>query len=159
MSIQDWGAVGEIIGGIAIIVSLIYVAVQVRHSNKSSRSTAMQSFASQYASVMLASSYPHISGLHVKGMHGLDQLDLNERVMYMAWLVTVYRSWESFFFQYVEGTMEKALFDALMRQALDLHATKGATDFWELRKHQFTPAFVSYLERTFNSASVHDLYE
>ena len=29
MSLQDWGAIGELLGGVAIIVSLLYVGLQI----------------------------------------------------------------------------------------------------------------------------------
>lgn len=34
MSIQDWGAIGEIVGGIAVVASLIYLAVQIRQNTE-----------------------------------------------------------------------------------------------------------------------------
>jgi hypothetical protein len=40
MTLVEWGALGELIGGVAIIVSLIYVGVQVKHSAKATRSAA-----------------------------------------------------------------------------------------------------------------------
>ena len=30
MTIQDWGAVGEVIGAVAVVISLIYLAIQIR---------------------------------------------------------------------------------------------------------------------------------
>jgi hypothetical protein len=33
MNIQDWGAVGEIVGAIGVLVTLIYLARQIRHSS------------------------------------------------------------------------------------------------------------------------------
>lgn len=33
MSIQDWGAVGELIGALAVLFTLLYLALQVRQSN------------------------------------------------------------------------------------------------------------------------------
>ncbi len=35
MTIQDWGAIGELISGIAILVTLIYLAVQVKYARVS----------------------------------------------------------------------------------------------------------------------------
>ena len=42
MTIQDWGALGELVGGIAIIVSLIYVGLQIRQNTKAIRISAGQ---------------------------------------------------------------------------------------------------------------------
>lgn len=33
MSIQDWGAIGEIIGAIAVLLTLLYLAIQIKHSS------------------------------------------------------------------------------------------------------------------------------
>ena len=32
MTIQDWGAIGEIVGGLAVIVTLGYLAFQLRQN-------------------------------------------------------------------------------------------------------------------------------
>ncbi len=42
MTLLEWGAVGELIGGIAIIVSLMYVGLQVRDSNREARAATIQ---------------------------------------------------------------------------------------------------------------------
>ena len=34
MNLNDWAAIGEIVGAIAVVVTLIYLAVQVRHSKE-----------------------------------------------------------------------------------------------------------------------------
>jgi hypothetical protein len=34
MTLQDWGALGELVGGVAIIVSLIYVGLQIRQGTQ-----------------------------------------------------------------------------------------------------------------------------
>ncbi|MGK0223182.1 MAG: hypothetical protein ACI9ON_002425 [Limisphaerales bacterium] len=37
MSIQDWGALGEIVGGIGVVVTLIYLAIQIRENSRQMR--------------------------------------------------------------------------------------------------------------------------
>ena len=34
MGIQDWGAVGEIVGAAGVLITLIYLAIQVRHGSE-----------------------------------------------------------------------------------------------------------------------------
>ena len=40
MTIQDWGAVGELVGAIAVIISLVYLALQLRQNTKAMRTSA-----------------------------------------------------------------------------------------------------------------------
>ena len=34
MGIQDWGAVGEVVGAAGVLITLIYLAIQVRHGSE-----------------------------------------------------------------------------------------------------------------------------
>jgi hypothetical protein len=43
MTIQDWAAVAEIVGGIAVVVTLLYLAMQIRDSNRETRAITLQS--------------------------------------------------------------------------------------------------------------------
>lgn len=43
MSIQDWAAIGEIVGAIAVVVTLVYLAMQIRDSNRETRAVTTQS--------------------------------------------------------------------------------------------------------------------
>ncbi len=47
MTLLEWGALGELIGGIAIIVSLIYVGRQLKQSNSMARSAVRQEISSE----------------------------------------------------------------------------------------------------------------
>ena len=41
MTILEWGAVGELVGGAAVIVTLIYLAFQLRQNTKSLEASAL----------------------------------------------------------------------------------------------------------------------
>ena len=40
MSIQDWGAIGEVIGAAAVVVTLLYLTVQLRQNTRSMQSAS-----------------------------------------------------------------------------------------------------------------------
>ena len=42
MTIQDLGSIGELVAGIATVITLAYLAVQIRHSNRIARLNAIQ---------------------------------------------------------------------------------------------------------------------
>jgi len=43
MTIQDWAAVAEIVGGIAVVLTLVYLSLQIRDSNRETRAITLQS--------------------------------------------------------------------------------------------------------------------
>ena len=43
MTLQDWGAIGEMIGGVAVIASLLYLSIQIRQNNRMMKANFKQS--------------------------------------------------------------------------------------------------------------------
>ena len=48
MDIMELGAIGELVGGVAVIGSLIFVGLQVRHSNTINRAESVRAFVRDY---------------------------------------------------------------------------------------------------------------
>lgn len=40
MSIQDWGAIGEILGAVGVILTLLYLAIQIRQNTHATRAAS-----------------------------------------------------------------------------------------------------------------------
>lgn len=40
MTIQDWGAIGEIVGAVAVLLTLLYLAKQIKHSSDVAKVTS-----------------------------------------------------------------------------------------------------------------------
>jgi hypothetical protein len=49
MSIQDWGAIGEVVSAIGVIVTLIYLATQIRQNTRQMRSEGHQAITDSYS--------------------------------------------------------------------------------------------------------------
>ena len=44
MTIQDWGAIGEVLGAIGVILTLLYLASQLRQNTRAMRSSTYQTY-------------------------------------------------------------------------------------------------------------------
>ena len=52
MSIQDWAAIGEIVGAIAVLVTLIYLTAQIRQNTRQIRSEGHARIADSYNGIL-----------------------------------------------------------------------------------------------------------
>jgi hypothetical protein len=76
MSLQDWGAIGELIGGVAIIVSLIYVGLQIKHGNQEARAATLQ--ATLDSEMFLQAEATRYAGVWEKVLTGMPLADGEE---------------------------------------------------------------------------------
>lgn len=146
MTLQDWGALGELIGGVAIIVSLVYVGLQIKQSTAAARAATSQAFSAQYSEQMFHISRGDNRDVFWRGLTGLQNLQGSEIVAFMCILGSIVRMWESFYLQMQEGTFEPRIFESWMTQLTDLFGQPGVQEYWAMRAHQFTPEFVEFLE-------------
>ena len=146
MSLQDWGAIGELIGGVAIIVSLLYVGLQIRQSTNASRAATNQSFSAQYSDLILQITKPELRDIFWRGIAGLNNLKESEKAAFMALMASIMRTYETFYFERVEGRFDSRMWNGYMAQMFDLYNNEGVREYWAIRKHQFADEFQSYLE-------------
>ena len=83
MTLQDLGSIGELVGAIATVATLIYLAIQIRSNTLALRSTAAQSVHESFATWyrMLAGD-EGLSELMAKGLRDYSLLSETERARF-----------------------------------------------------------------------------
>jgi hypothetical protein len=82
MSIQDWAAIGEIISAIAVVVSVLYVGIQVRSNTREIRAANRQQLVNRaHLGVMRVSTNAELAKLFANAASGAA-LTLSEQMQY-----------------------------------------------------------------------------
>ncbi len=82
MDLTQLANLGEFIGGVAVLVTLIYLAIQVRQSNQNDRLSALKETIALYSSHgAIVASDEHV-GAFVKGLRDYGSLGPEERVKF-----------------------------------------------------------------------------
>ena len=77
MTIAELGAIGELVGGVAVVGSLLFVGLQVRQSNKISRAESLRAFVRDYNGILYR--LGENEGLVRKGMADFRGLSKSEQ--------------------------------------------------------------------------------
>jgi len=75
MTLQDWGAIGELIGGFAVVASLVYVGLQMRAGNLASRVESklrLTSMQADFGDVLISD--PNLNEIMIKGRRNAESL-------------------------------------------------------------------------------------
>ena len=158
MSLQDWGAIGELLGGVAIIVSFIYVGLQVRQGTKATNAATNQAFSAQYLELLIQLTRADVRDVFWKGLAGLKNLQGGEQVAFMAMMGSILRTWETFYFERAAGRFDSEKYDAWLVQLIDLFGNDGVREYWEIRRHNFSAEFVEYLDKKNAESSPRPMY-
>ena len=151
MDIQDLaqllGNFGEFFGAIAVVVTLVYLAGQLRQNTKALRSASYEHWSLQ------ASNWANYMGQHAKELAelmdvtSLDQLTA-EQNNYLAGLVTlVMNQAETAFLKHRAGVLEGSVFESRIRAIEDFHERNPLVrEAWAIYGHRlYERDFVAFL--------------
>ncbi len=140
------GAVGELLGALAVIVTLGYLAAQIRQNTRTVRSATAQAIQSAmndaHAHIKQDSTAARIYRL---GLSEPSKLDEDEQVQFSMTMYSVFAQFENIFYQLQQGTLDSAIFE---RHALAMEfylQTPGGAEWWESWNGRFSEDFASFL--------------
>jgi hypothetical protein len=148
MSLEDLGNVGEFVAAVGVIISLIYLAVQIRQNTSSVRASTFHESANRAADFTKAiGEQKELARILRTGLGGLEQLeDDDDRLRFVMLLHTLFRQYEDIFFQYRAGNLSSESWDAWRYSIRSNLSNPGVTPFWNLRRPFFTESFRKFVE-------------
>jgi hypothetical protein len=146
LSWEAAGAIGEIIGAAAVVVSLVYLASQIRTQNREARAASVHQVLHEYSEAISLLLEPEMADIWALAHEDFDSLSPSQRLRFMIYLMVGIRSFEDAYFQWREDRLEDDIWQSLLAPLRDLKSTDAFARFWELRRHQFRPEFANYLD-------------
>jgi hypothetical protein len=144
-------ALAQITAALAIVPSLIFLALQVNQATRAVRASASQAHAAMYQalSACLVDDPEGFARIWRKGLHGADGLSEDELTRFYAFTSTLLRFFESARVQWQRQQLDAEHWQAIVRQATDLAAEPGVRDFWSARRHWHCVHFQRWFESLF----------
>ncbi len=153
MTLEDLGNLGDFIGGIAVIATLIYVAVQIRQntrqlrqSARDSRSAAFHAAASSTANaVARIADSDEMARIFDSGLGG-HALSGSEESRFDALLSLFFNAYEQLYYLQREAVVEPELWEARSHVMLWYLKQPGGLAFWRRRRNVFSKSFREYID-------------
>lgn len=153
---QLLGNYGEFVAAIAVVVTLVYLAVQVKHGKEATeantKSLNLQAYQSwQAANMQINMSISNLSQSEIvaRGNADSSNLTFESWVSYAMMHLAIFQMAQSADYLYRAGLLDKELWEAEMDRAAGVLAAQGVREWWDAGgKTQLTPRFVEFLEST-----------
>ena len=125
MSIQDLGALGELLAAIATVATLIYLATQIRQNTRSNETNAIDMAMSGYAQVNQTLTDPTIASIYRRGMNDPSCLSDDELVQFFAFNRMWTNSLDKMLVLFEKGVLPAHIWVQVASQADQILSSKG----------------------------------
>lgn len=142
------GAISELVGAVAVVVSLLYVAAQVKASTRQARHDAGRDLAARVSDVSLAvASDEQLGTLLVQGGADPELLSPGDQTRFRGLMNSLFRGLEQQYLLHREGSLDDESWAAVERMIRDWMALRGVQIYFRDRGGWYTTGFLEYVTR------------
>lgn len=147
MNWEAIGAIGEIVGAITVVVTVGYLALQIRQNTAALRSTATQGASEQAADIYhTLSTDAELAMIFVRGSEAPDDLSDSEMARYFAFFQYAFFNYQNWYVQTRDRVIDGSLLSSWGRVLAGIYPSPGFRRFWEQRSYIFSPEFREFME-------------
>ena len=141
------GAMGEIIGGGAVVVSLIYLAIQIRGQNSEALAASMHAVSEGFRdSIGSLAESPEVARIWIKSNNNPESLTDEELVQMFAIAQRNFRVWEEAFGLFQAGRLHENIWSGINAQYAAFLSHRGFSHVWTSRRESYDDEFRRYVD-------------
>jgi len=147
MNWEAIGAIAELIGGLAVLVTLVYLALQVRQNNQMQRQQISAHQTNHYvANTHVLANNGELMHLFLKASTG-EEMTQVERWRYGTFMFGILENFQEMYFLHKAGVQYEFRWIGMQKSTYRYLTTPGGRAWWNsVREKQFVKEFSEYVD-------------
>jgi hypothetical protein len=154
MSLTDLASIGSLVSGLAVLVSLVYLAQQTRQNVRNSQALIQQGRAARIADTALRVAELRASDGLDKCFNGSLDVSAKDVARFLYICRAVFISAEDSFFQHEQGLLDDVAFASFVNSVKSGMAAPGIAAGWVMTAESYEPQFRDFMNRTSGDLNV-----
>lgn len=151
MGLDNLANLAEILAAILVIISLVYVGVQIKQNTSALRSNTAHNTSEGFTDLyLILAKSKEMSDIFARGSHDFDSLDSIEKVQFYAYFHKFFRNYENAYYQFSRSALEYESFDGLTKQLEMVSSMPGVRVYWKDRKNWYNEGFQQFVDELLN---------
>ena len=155
MTLQDLGNLGEFIGSIAVVVTLVYLAIQIRQNTRATRTeslnTALGVHVNQIAQLTATDADSELFRRFAQDFHALSA---NETGRVQAMMLQRVASFNQVIRLHRAGFLDDDEFQAIQGTFISIMRTAGGRQWWDGYRHMCPKELDRYITQALDDSSI-----
>ena len=146
MTFEELGGLGEFIGAVAVLGSLVYVAREIRHNTNTTRLSTLHASMNSAQSIFdVPARDAQLARIVRMGMSDPSQLTEDERGRLRWWVIMVIRTAENSFMQHQAGMLDDKTWAARSYSIVSFFSAPFAREIWQFQPLSYHEDFREWM--------------
>ncbi len=147
MNLEQLANLGELLGGIAVIASLIYLAIQIRQNTKTVKSSTLSVNSQIWTTMLLTLGDKDNVAAFTYGYFPMENMDPQKFTQFQLQCRALFVSMEQQHYQYTQGTLDADTYEGYARSISNtILPFPGFRVYWDMYREDFSPLFRNHLD-------------
>ena len=147
MSIQDLGSVGELVAAMATVITLLYLAIQIRANTTIARAQSLREMVNPPIEwSLLPATDAELAGLLRRAMTQYDTMGATEQFRFSQWLFPFFAHVETVWRMQRIGLMEEGPLEGYVKNCVAMMNSEGGGAWWAQYRSVTNLEFAEMLE-------------
>jgi hypothetical protein len=154
VNLDALGNIGDFVGGVGVVITLIYLALQIRQNTRQveqnlqvSRAQALRDTLNPGEWTLEAARDPELAAFYARAMAQPEALSSEEQVRFFFLMGTLLSGIEKNHLMYEQGLLTEERWEAQQRQLRFFFKQPGAAYYWQRFRSMHTRAFAKVVEQ------------
>ena len=147
MPLSDLAAIGSFVSDVAVVATLVFLLLQVRHTVKNQRSLMQQGRTARIVDGIYRQIDPHLSAVAQRGREGDTTLDPLQIEAFLKIAQATFVSHEDTYLQHRLGTIEPSAWATSTSRLAGVLAEPGMRAAWNATRFWFAQEFAEHCDR------------
>ena len=149
------GAIGELLGSVLVLITLIYLAIQTRSINKQAKAEARYAFVDAVAEInMSIAANSANSSVWRRGLTSADELDPDEQMQFFMFMGQYANLWSVMHQLHLDGVLPDTQWIIVRNDIRGILGSAGGRAFWTGGGSEaFDSAFSSFVTNELDDAA------
>ena len=154
MSLSDLASLGAFVSGVSVLVSVIYLALQVRHTKRNQQIAIRHSRVSRIVDLQLALADPAVAGAWHRGSGSPHEITQAELTQFINLCRALFFHFEDSFSQREEGLLNDEAFETVVAGARLSARSPGWRAAWRIARPNFAGRFLAFMDEVVAGSAV-----
>jgi hypothetical protein len=149
MSSTNWeaiSAISQMIGSIAVVLSVLYLALQVHQSTRIAKLAAQDAAATSLREVTRPfAENAELARVWRRGLEDLQSLPAEEQARFFHSCYQFLKAFETIHFHHIHGVMDEQIWQGWCGLLRHYIASPGMEHYWKLREDLFSARFREFI--------------
>ena len=159
MSISDLAAIGSFVSGIAVAVTLVFLLIQIRQTNRNQRSLMQQGHLTMLVDASMRWAEPIMQNVIVRAEACDTTMEPSQIGSFLIMLQAVMRNFEDGYLQFKSGTLAQASLASDVEMVRIHFAAPAYRAAWRVLRNRFGADFREYMDGLLREIKVEKAFD